>query len=527
MGSQSSKPQTSSQTYDEKLNRYSSPQARSDAASTAALRSRLNLSVSARQSSLAIVPSNSNKHPAPELSLDAFTRWQNDFARDDKAQLASTLLSKQHLASALLSRQVITADKQVFSETLTVQPTPVTNQKSSGRCWLFATCNVIRMGIVKKFNLGDFELSQSYLFFYDHLEKANWYLENMIELVEEPLDARIISHLSSSPQGDGGQWDMVVGLIEKYGLVPKSIYDESYNSSNSSGIGSFITSQLRDQALELRHIYHDTKAEALKTHDEDLETAVGAALRATRQAKETMMGQIFHCLAIALGTPPNPTETFRWDYVDKTGKAHTLVSTPLDFYHKHTAGFKASEYISLINDPRNTYEKAFTVERLGNVWGGRPIKYVNTSSEMLKSLVIKMIKSDQAVWFGCDVGQQSNSTYGIMDTKLIEYEAAFGRSSKLSKAERLVMGESAMTHAMVITAVHLDSQGKPVRYKVENSWSDTAGEHGYFVMSDAWFDEFVYQIVLPKSAVPESLRNVYFNTEPSVLPAWDPMGSLA
>ncbi|EGG04948.1 uncharacterized protein MELLADRAFT_88407 [Melampsora larici-populina 98AG31] len=491
--------------------------AKSDAASSAPL---LTVSALARRSPLMV---NTSSHPQSEVTLDAFTRWQDSFERDDKAQLASTLLSKQHIPSALLSRKAISADKQIFSHTLTVQPTPVTNQKASGRCWLFAGCNVVRMGIVKKFNLGEFELSESYLSFWDHVEKSNYFLENVIELAEEPIDARIISLLCSAPLGDGGQWDMVVGLVEKYGLAPKSIFDESYNSSNSDGINDFLNSKLRDQAIELRQIYTDAKTHAIDNLGQDSDSASIAGVRAARQAKETMMSQIYRCLAIALGSPPSPTESFKWDYLDKSGKAHSLVSTPLDFYHKHCAGFQASEYISMINDPRNPYDQSYLIERSGNVWGGRPVKFLNTSIDVLKSLVIDMIKADKPVWFGCDVGKMSNNTYGIMDTELFDYEAAFGTTPRLSKSERLQMGDSAPTHAMVITGVHLDEQGKPVRYKVENSWSDTAGDHGYFVMTDAWFDEYVYEAVLPKSFISDSLRQVYDNSEPSVLPPWDAM----
>lgn len=426
-----------------------------------------------------------------------------------------------------MSRQALAVDKQVFSHTLTVQPTPVTNQKSSGRCWLFATCNVLRMGVVKKFNLGDFELSQSYLFFYDSLEKANYYLESMIELADEPIDARIVSHLSSGPEGDGGQWDMVVGLIEKYGVVPKAIYDESYHSSYSGGLKTFLTSKLRDFALELRQVHDDAQQYSMNVLGKSHAEAKADAVLGARSAKETMMAKIYQCLAIAFGAPPSATSKFTWEYVDVSGKAHSLESTPSEFYHKHCAGFKASEYISLINDPRHDYSQSYTVERLGNVWGGRPIRYINTTSEALKDLVIKMIKADKPVWFGCDVGQMSNSTYGIMDTKLFDYESAFGITPQLSKSERLQTMDSAMTHAMVITAVHLDSNGRPVRFKVENSWSDTAGDHGYFLMTNEWFDEFVYQIVLPKSFVPPDLSKVYDESEPKVLPPWDPMGSLA
>ncbi|EGG04951.1 bleomycin hydrolase-like protein [Melampsora larici-populina 98AG31] len=442
-------------------------------------------------------------HSQFDVSLDAFTQWKNSFDRDDKAQLAT-----------------ISVDKQIFSNTLTAQATPATNQKPNGRCWLFATCNLARMGIVKKFDLGDFELSQSRLVFYDFLEKADFYLKSMIELVELPIEARIISHISGSPLGDGGQWDMAAGLIEKYGLVPQPIYDDSFNYLNSSGINAFLTSKLRDQALELRQIYKDAKAHAADNLGQDSESATIAGIRAARQAKETMMAQVYRCLAIALGSPPSPTESFKWDYVDKSGKAHSLVSTPLDFYHKHCAGFQASEYISLINDPRNPYNKSYTIERVGNIWGGRPIRHVNTSPDVLKSSVIKMIQADKPVWLGCDASKMSDLSHGIMDTKLIDYKATFGVTSRLSKSDRLRMGDGVISHVMVITAVHLDEEGKPVRYKAENSWSDTAGPHGCFVMTDAWFDEYVYQIVLPKSFTSDLLREIYDDPEPSVLPPW-------
>jgi len=528
MGSQASKvskstPQTTHySSTDEKT------QAKADAASTAALLSRLHLSQQHLSNRDPLGSSSfDSQPPSSEISHDQFAKWQNSFERNDKAQFASTVLSKQHLSLALLSRQALAADKHVFSHTLTVQPTPVTNQKSSGRCWLFATCNVLRVGIVKKFNLGDFELSQSYLFFYDTLEKANYYLESMIDLADEPIDARIVSHLSSSPEGDGGQWDMVVGLIEKYGVVPKAVYDESYHSSNSGGLKTFLTSKLRDFALELRQVHDDALDQSINILGKDRDSAKADAVMHARAAKEKMMAKVYQCLAIAFGTPPSANSTFTWEYLDADKKAHSLVSTPLEFYHNHCSGFKASEYISLINDPRHDFNQSYTVNRLGNVWGGRSIRYVNTTSETLKDLVIKMIKADKPVWFGCDVGQMSSSAYGVMDTKLFDYESAFGVTPQLSKSERLQTGDSAMTHAMVITAVHLDSQGNPVRFKVENSWSDTAGDHGYFMMTNDWFNEFVYQIVVPKSVVPVELKKAYEESKPMVLPAWDPMGSLA
>ncbi|OAV90975.1 hypothetical protein PTTG_07759 [Puccinia triticina 1-1 BBBD Race 1] len=518
MGSQASKVSNTAPPAHPSASPDEKSQARADAASTAALLSRLHVS----RRTL----SHDGRPPASEISLDSFARWQNAFERNDKARFASTVLSKQSLAAALLSRRALAADKQVFSHTLSVQPTPVTNQKSSGRCWLFATCNVLRVGIVKKFNLGDFELSQSYLFFYDTLEKANYYLESMIDLAEEPIDARIVSHLSSSPEGDGGQWDMVVGLIEKYGVVPKTVYDESFHSSNSGGLKDFLTSKLRDFALELRQVHDDVLDHSLNILGKDRDSAKADAVADARAAKEKMMAQVYQCLAIAFGTPPSANSSFTWEYLDVNGKANALVSTPLDFYHNHCSGFKASEYISLINDPRHAYDQGVHRQQ-ARKRVGRPGRAIREHDQSLKELVIKMIKADKPVWFGCDVGKMSTSAYGIMDTELFDYESAFGVAPHLSKSERLQTGDSAMTHAMVITAVHLDGDGKPIRFKVENSWSDTAGDHGYFMMTTKWFDEFVYQIVIPKLVVPSPLKKAYEESTPLVLPAWDPMGSLA
>lgn len=461
------------------------------------------------------------------VTLNDFERWQDDFEKDQTAKLAETLLKKQSISSVLLDTKPISADQQIFSHSLTEESTPVIDQKSSGRCWLFATFNTVCMGIIKKFDLDEFELSQSYYLFYEKLERCNYYLENMIELVEEPIDARIISHLSSNPLGDVDQWDMVVGLIVKYGLVPKSIFDKSRTSSNLGVINDLLTSELHAYALKIRQIYSDTKTNAIDNLRQDSGSAVNVGLEAARKAKKAMMDQVYRSLAIALGSPPSPVETFHWDYSDKLDKAYTISCTPLDFYYEHCAEFQLSEYISLINDPRNPYNTTYTVDRLGTVWGGsRTIRHLNTSTNVLKSLVINMIKADRPVWFGCDAGKMLNPRCGILDTDLGDYEAVFGVRSRLSKSDRLHIVHSPMAHVMVITAVHLDQQGKPVRYKVK-SWTNTDGDHDCFVMTDAWFDEYVYQIVLPKDSTPDRLRQVYNESVACVFPPWDPMARLA
>ncbi|GAW01779.1 peptidase C1B bleomycin hydrolase [Lentinula edodes] len=453
------------------------------------------------------------------VSLQNVSSWESDISHDPKARLARTVLSHSDIRDALVSRKATVATTHIFNNEIDFKTGPITNQKSSGRCWLFATTNVLRYEVMKKLKLKDFQLSQSYLFFWDKLNKSNYYLELMIENADLSVDDRVISHLSGDLISDGGQWDMAVNLLETYGVVPQSVYPESFHSSLSSPLNALLKTKLREDALILRKLVVDMKAAGASAQ---------ATVSATRAEKEKLMKEIYTIMTAALGVPPLPDATFTWEYYDENDQAGTWSGTPLEYYKTFAAKpYSAKDSFSLINDPRNSYSQLITIEKLGNIWGGRPVLYVNTEIEIMKATVIKMVKAGVPVFFGCDVGKSSERNLGLMDTTLFQYEDTFDITLGLTKAQRLEIGESAMTHAMVISGVHLDANGKPVRYKVENSWGEVPGNKGYFVMTDEWFNEFVYQVVVPKSLAPKDLVTVFEGGNAKVLPPWDPMGTLA
>lgn len=411
------------------------------------------------------------------------------------------------------------ADQQIYNVKIPFEGDPITNQRSSGRCWLFASTNVFRVALMKRYNLESFELSQSYLFYWDKLEKSNYFLEQIIDTAGEDLEGRVVQTLMRDLVSDGGQWDMVYNLVEKYGLVPQTLYPDSWNAMNSGILNAVVKTKLREFALRLRAMCQSNS---------------GVSAATVSAAKEKMMKEISLIMTLLLGPPPSPHDAFTWQYSDKNGKPHELKITPGAFAKDiYSAEFRVTSntidnMISLVHDPRHEPFTPLTVSRLGNIVGGRGISYVNVDMDTLKSVCIKMLKAGLPIFFGSDVGKFSDSQSGIMDLDLFNYDLGFNTSLLgMTKAERLMTGESQMTHAMVLTAVHLDeATGKPVRWRVQNSWGTNAGDKGWFVMSDKWMDEFVYQAVVDTRFCSKEVREV-LKKEATVLPLWDPMGSLA
>nr|XP_019047762.1 hypothetical protein I302_04379 [Kwoniella bestiolae CBS 10118]OCF26692.1 hypothetical protein I302_04379 [Kwoniella bestiolae CBS 10118] len=453
--------------------------------------------------------------PFDSLSIRELDKWSEDFDKNPTFALSRLVLSKADPVLSLSSRAALIHDAKIFNLRLKgtgangEYPGPRVNQASSGRCWLFATTNVLRYSVIEQLKLGEFELSQNYLFFYDKLEKANYYLENILELLDEPLNGRLLAYLNQAPVNDGGQWDMAVNLIEKYGVIPKTLYPEAFSSTASSRLDSLLTSKLREYAVRLR-------AAAKRTNNVD----------DLRKSKAQFMSEIFSTLSIALGSPPKPDQKLTWEYYDRDDKFHSWTGTPREFYAQFgkRKGMDPKDSFSIINDPRNEYGKLYSVERLGNVWKGKAVRYVNAPITVLEDAVIAGIKANTPLFFGCDVGKASNTPEGVMDCQVYDLKAAYGFELGMNKAQRLETGESSMTHAMVITAVHLDESGRPLRYKVENSWSESAGEKGWFMMTADWFKEYVFQVVVPQSIVDRKWSNV-LQQEPVMLKPWDPMVS--
>ncbi|KAJ6577993.1 peptidase C1B, bleomycin hydrolase [Mycena capillaripes] len=419
--------------------------------------------------------------------------------------------------NVLQRNQAHRLDNHVFNAVIDFKTGPIANQRMSGRCWLFAGANVLRYSVMRKLNLDKFQLSQNHLYFYDKLEKANYYLELSIENSELPLSSRLLSHLSADLISDGGQFDMIVNLLERHGIVPLDLYPDSFHSGQSNQLNTFLKTKVREHAMVLRKAASGLRSQGIS------EERILTTLRAK---KEQLMAETYRILTAMLGVPLRSNQTFKWSYYDKDGKYGEWSGTPVAFY-KTFIGSQPADSISLIQDPRNAYHTAYTVANMGNVWGGRPVVYVNTEPEVLKATVTRMIKAGEPVFFGCDVMQFEDKKEGLLDMNLFEYDKAFDIKMSLTKAERLQIGESLMTHAMVFTGIQLDENGKIVRFKVENAWGTDIGTEGWFTMTSAWFDQFVYQIVVPKRFAPKDLVKVYEHGERTVLDPWDPMGALA
>ncbi|WP_314010863.1 C1 family peptidase [Pseudostreptobacillus hongkongensis] len=437
-----------------------------------------------------------------DMTKEKIVKMKENYEGRNLRVLQNAVL-KNGINNAVVNNEVYNRTHHVFSEN--IETGKVTYQKQSGRCWIFAALNTFRHKMNKEYNLENFELSQSYVFFWDKFEKSNYFLDNIIKTRNEEIDSRIVRHLLQTPQQDGGQWDMLVSVIKKYGVVPKSVQGEVFHSSSSVMLNNLLNKKLRLGAQKLREANNMSEDQLIELKDE-------------------IMDEIYAFLCVMLGAPQ---EVVDFEYYDKDKKFHRdLGLTPVEFFNKYV-NMNLDDYISIINAPTDDkpYYRTFTVDFLGNVTGNE-VKYLNLPMDEFKNLAIEQIKQGETVWFGCDVGQISDRLGGMMDLDVFEYEQSFGFDILQDKKNSLDYSESLMTHAMVLSGVNLDENGKSNRWKVENSWGEEPGNKGYFVMSDAWMDRFTYQIVVNKKYLTERQKEA-LKQDPIRLKPWDPMGSLA
>ena len=443
-----------------------------------------------------------NHLPITEKQLNA---WSREYQSSRERQLSTMALSRSDIQDVAYVRAGEDRMRHKFS--LEIPTLPVTNQKHSGRCWLFAAANVLRERIAKDLKLENFELSQSYLAFWDKFERCNYFLNAMLELADRPTNDRTVAFLLQTGVHDGGQWDMFANIVRKYGVIPKDVYDETWQSENTRGMNRILNRGLKVAAAKLRKMVNDGVDETL-----------------VLKRKNELLGEIYGFLCCCYGEPPRQ---FDFEYVDKEKKYHIERGlTPVAFAEKYALPV-LDQTVSIIHAPTEDkpFHETYTIRYLGNVEGGRPVKHLNLTMDEFKAAVIAQMKAGKVVWFGSDVGHYGNRDKGIWDDSCYNDELLSGMDLYMSKADMLDYGLAAMNHAMVLTGVNLDENGQPTRWKIENSWGDEHGKKGYYICSDSWFDQYVFQAAVEREYLGALAADA--DKEPHVLDPWDPMGTLA
>lgn len=421
------------------------------------------------------------------LEMDAYTKaMQNALSNNDINKLAKKL-------------ENIDEDDHFFTYKVDVKG--ITDQKSSGRCWLFTSLNMFRPKAMEVFNISSFEFSENYLYFWDLFEKSNLFLNNIIESADKAIDDRLVQWYFKSPIGDGGMWSSFANLVDKYGMIPKSAMPETHSSENTRYMLKYINLKLKEDGLRLR--------EAAKNGQKD---------KVLQSMRVEMLTDIYRMLALNLGVPPGE---FEWRYEDKDKKvADYATYTPLEFKEKVLGDIQVSDYVMLMNDPTRPFDIHYEIDNYRNVEEGVNWHYVNLSNEKIKPMAIESIKNNMAIYASCDVGQQLEKTYGILDIDNFDYESVYGVSFGMNKAERIQTRSSGSSHGMALIAVDIDKDGKAQKWQFENSWGAQAGHKGYLTFTDEWFDEYMFRIVIHKDFVTPEVLKIY-KTKATLLPPWD------
>lgn len=465
---------------------------------------------------------------ARAIKPELLRTYTEDFNKDRANLIAADAAVSAGVLKAATDYRGVRALPRDFS--IELKQGSITNQERSGRCWMFASLNTLRYELMHRWNLEDFEFSETYLFFWDAMEKSNTYLENVLRTLDEPTDSRLFEAINWGPSDDGGWWQMFAALVNKYGLVPKSAYPESENSRNSDDFKQYLNSKLREFAAELRR-----------------RSAAGAGEDELRTLKDEYMGTVYRICAVSLGEPPEKFDFFartkddaeddkKCDAKackcdknkDKTGKderpqIREIGITPLEFYKKYVP-VDVNDFVTLANAPLKSrpFNRRYRIRFSANVAEAGDMEFVNVPLDVFKKAALDQLTAGHPIWFACDCTQFALRKDGFFDQSVVRVDQLFGTEFTGDKAHGLEYGDSPSNHAMTFTGVNLSEDGKPNRWKVENSWGKDAGKDGYYVMSDAWFDRFVTELIIRKEYLDDATRAL-LTTEPVELDPWLPL----
>ena len=442
-------------------------------------------------------------YPGTTISSDVLETIKSTFSDSQENKAAINAITNNEIKKLALSRENTGKVNHYFSHT--IETKGITNQNKSGRCWLYTGLNTLRPKVREKYELGEFEFSQTYNFFYDQLEKANLFFEAVMATYDKPLDDREVEWLFKHPIGDGGQWTTFSDNVKKYGVVPASAMPDTYQSENTAMMSRLLRRKLRESGLDLRGVESTKMNETLK-----------------KKAKIELLAEVYRILVLCLGEPPTQ---FEWQYKTEDGTLSTPQTyTPQEFY-REIIGLDLDEYVMLMNDPTKEYNKLYEVKYDRNLYEGVNWKFINLSADQVKEFAKKSIEGNDALYFSCDVGKQLDIETGTLDINNYDYNVLMGVDFGLDKKQRIETYESGSTHGMALVGVNILADGSVDKWLLENSWGAEKGNKGYLTMTDEWFEEYMFRLVVNKEYLDNKTLNI-LEQEATLLPPWDPVFAL-
>lgn len=436
------------------------------------------------------------------LTADQLQKIRQSYQEDSYTKAMENALSNNDINKLALNRDNVDKVDQHFKYKVD-DISGITDQKGSGRCWMFTSLNIFRPVAMRHFNVDEFEFSENYLYFYDIFEKANLFLNKVVASADLPFTSRKVNWYFKSPVDDGGVWNSFVNLVNKYGMVPKSVMPETHSSENTRKMVKFIVTKLREDGLELRQMVADKKSKT------DIENR-----------RVEMLEGVYRMLALNLGNPP---EQFRWRYKDKDGNLSEYKTyTPQQFRDEVLGDIKLSDYVMLMNDPTRPYYKHYEIENYRNTEEGINWNYVNLPNDVIKQFAIESIKNNEPMYASCDVGAFYVKGSGVLSTENYDYGAVYGVKFGMDKKQRILTGESGSSHGMALIAVDVNDQGKPTKWQFENSWGPDSDYHGYLTFTDNWFNQYMFRFVINKKYLDSKTLKAW-SEKAEMLPPWDPM----